>query len=255
MTVEGAHSVVGDLSQTGFTPVGTDFARFVTPYRAGISALTAKINILKGELSHVDRCCPIQYVTSRVKSHASILEKAARIGCPPTQEDVRDNILDIAGVRVICSLVSDAYRTADALSRQADITVLEVEDYIAHPKPNGYRSFHMTVEIPVLLSDRVERVPVELQIRTLAMDSWAILEHRIYHKYQRAVPQRPLNELIDAADAAHRLDLKLARLFEEAADLTTEQGSHPLNETRREAAYVSTSFVLPERASASHENR
>lgn len=242
MTVEGAHSVVGDLSQTEFTPVDYDFAQFVTPYRAGISALTAKINILQGELTHVDRCCPIQYVTSRVKSHDSILEKAARVGCPPTQDDVRANILDIAGVRVICGLVSDAYRTADALSRQDDVTVLEVEDYIARLKPNGYRSFHMTVEIPVLLlGDRVERVPVELQIRTLAMDSWAILEHRIYHKYPRAVPHRPRNELID-----------LARLFEEAA---TGQRSHPLNETMREAAYVSTSFVRPERASAPLENR
>ena len=98
------------------------------------------------------------------------------------------------------------------LSQQPDVTVIEVEDYIAHPKPNGYMSFHMIIEIPVLLSDRVERVPVEVQIRTIAMDLWASLEHKIYNKYERAVPPRLLNELTDAAEAAHNLDVKMQRL-------------------------------------------
>jgi putative GTP pyrophosphokinase len=225
MTVDGAQSVVGDLSQTEFTPMCADFARFVLPYQCGISALTTKFNILKGELTHVDHYCPIQHVTSRVKSPDSILAKAARIGCPLTVDDIRTNILDIAGVRVTCGLVSDTYRIASMLSRQADVTVIEVEDYIAHPKPNGYQSFHMIIEIAVYLSDRVERVPVELQIRTIAMDLWASLEHRIYDKYELAVPRRLLNELIDAADTAHRLDMRMQRLYAEVADLTG-QGTH-----------------------------
>lgn len=226
MTVDGAHSVVGDLSQTEFTPMCTDFARFVLPYQCGISTLTTKVNILKSELTHGDHHCPIWHVTSRVKSPNSILGKAARIGCPLTVDDIRTNILDIAGVRVTCGLVSDTYRIANMLSQQADVSVIEVEDYIAHPKPNGYQSFHMIIEIPVYLSDRVERVPVELEIRTIAMDLWAGLQHRIYDKYECAVPRRLLNELIDAADAAHRFDMKLQRLNDEVVDLSAGQDTH-----------------------------
>ena len=112
------------------------------------------------------------------------------------------------------------------LSQQADLTVIEVEDYIAHPKPNGYKSFHMIIEIPVYLSDRVERVPVELQIRTIAMDLWANLEHKIHHRHEHAVPPRLLNELIDAADAAHRLDVEVQRLHDDVGDPHRRAG-HP----------------------------
>jgi len=229
MIVDGALSVVGDLSQTEFTPTHTDFARFLLPYRCAISALTTKINILKGELTHADHYCPIRAVTSRVKSPNSILGKAARIGCPLTADDIGTNILDIAGVRVTCGLISDTYRVATLLSQQADLTVIEVEDYIAHPKPNGYKSFHMIIEVPVLLGDRVERVPVELQIRTIAMDLWASLEHKIYHKYERAVPPRLLNELTDAAEAAHNLDMKMQRLHNDVAALTAAQDAHDVH--------------------------
>ena len=220
MIVDGALSVVGDLSQTEFTPTHTDFARFLLPYRCAISALTTKINILKGELTHADHYCPIRAVTSRVKSPNSILGKAARIGCPLTADDIGTNILDIAGVRVTCGLISDTYRVATLLSQQADLTVIEVEDYIAHPKPNGYKSFHMVLEIPVYLSDRVERVPVELQIRTIAMDLWADLEQRVYDTHKHAVPPRLLNVLIDAAEAAHQLDETMQRLFDEVVNPT-----------------------------------
>jgi len=215
MIVDGAHSVVGDLSQTEFTPAHTDFARFLLPYQCATSALTSKVNILKRELTHADHYCPIRAVTSRVKSPNSILGKAARIGCPLTADDIGTNVLDIAGVRVTCGLISETYRVATLLSQQADLTVIEVEDYIAHPKPNGYKSFHMVLEIPVYQSDRVERVPVELQIRTIAMDLWANLEHKIHHKHEHTVPPRLLNDLIDAADAAHRLDVTMQRLYDE----------------------------------------
>ena len=155
-----------------------------------------------------------------MKPPDSILGKAARIGCPLTVDDIGTNILDIAGVRVTCGLISDTYRVATLLSQHADLTVIEVEDYIAHPKPNGYKSFHMILEVPVYLSDRVERVPVELQIRTIAMDLWANLEHKIHYKHDHAVPRRLLNELIDAAEAAHRLDVKMQRLYDEVGDPT-----------------------------------
>jgi len=226
MIVDGAHGVVGELSQTAFTPAHTDFARFLLPYQWAISALTSKVNILKGELTHADHYCPIRAVTSRVKSLDSILGKAGRIGCPLTVDDIGTNILDIAGVRVTCGLISETYRIATLLSRQADLTVIEVEDYIAHPKPNGYKSFHLVFEISVYLSDRVERVPVELQIRTIAMDLWANLEHKIHHKHERAVPPRLLNDLIDAADAAHRLDVTMQRLHDAVGDPTAGRATH-----------------------------
>jgi len=204
----------------------SDFARFLLPYQCAISALTSMVTILKGDLTHADHYCPIRDVTSRVKSPDSILGKAARIGCPLTVDDIGTNILDIAGVRVSCGLISETYRVATLLSQQDDLTVIEVEDYIAHPKPNGYKSFHIILEIPVYLSDRVERVPVELQIRTIAMNLWANLEHKIHYKHEHSVPPRLLNDLIDAADAAHRLDAKMQRLHDEVGDPTAGQATH-----------------------------
>jgi putative GTP pyrophosphokinase len=188
----------------------TEFARFALPYRIAVSMLTTKVSILKEKVTDSDGYCPIAGVSSRVKTLDSIRRKAQRIGCPLTVDDIRTNILDIARVRVTCGVISDTYRIATILSQQSDVTVIEVEDYIAHPKPNGYKSFHMIIEIPVFLSDRIERVPAKLQIRTIAMDFWASLEHKIYTTYERDVPPRLLNELTDAADAAHRLDMKIS---------------------------------------------
>jgi putative GTP pyrophosphokinase len=207
----------------------TEFARFALPYRIAISMLTTKVSMLKENLTDRDGYCPIAVVSSRVKTLDSIRRKAQRIGCPLTVDDIRTNILDIAGVRVTCGALADTYRIATMLSQQPDVTVIEVEDYIAHPKPNGYKSFHMTIEVPVFLSDRVEPVPVELQIRTIAMDSWASLEHKVYNTYERAVPPRLLNELTDAAEAAHRLDLKMQRLHNDVAALTAGQDAHDVH--------------------------
>ena len=215
-TAEGGHSDI-------------EFARFALPYRIAISMLTTKVSILKENLIDRDGCCPIVAVSSRVKTLDSIRRKAQRIGCPLTVDDLRANILDIAGVRVTCGVLSDTYRIATMLSQQPDVTLLEVEDYIAHPKPNGYKSFHMIIEVPVLLSDRVERVPVELQIRTIAMDFWASLEHKIYEEQDDAVPRRLLNELIDVAAAAHRLDVKMQLLHNEVAALAAAQDAHDVH--------------------------
>lgn len=126
---------------------------------------------------------------------------------------------DIAGVRVVCPFVSDVYWISDMLTRQSDVTVLEVEDYIATPKPNGYRSLHLIVAIPVFLSDRTEHVPVELQIRTIAMDFWASVEHTIYYKYEGIVPTTLLDELHHAAHTAAELDVTMGRLRNEVRDL------------------------------------
>jgi putative GTP pyrophosphokinase len=181
--------------------------------------LTTKVRILKREFTRRDGYCPVEAVSSRIKTHDSIVAKAQRICCPLTADDIRTNILDIAGVRLTCGRISDTYRISARLSDPPDVTVIEVEDYIAKPKPNGYKSLHIIVEIPVRLSNRVQQVPVEVQIRTIAQDLWARCEHAISYKYPRAAPDRLLDTLTQAADAAHRLDMKMERLHNEVARL------------------------------------
>ncbi|MGF7119967.1 GTP pyrophosphokinase family protein [Rhodococcus sp. TAF43] len=202
----------------------TDFSRFMMSYRFGIAQLMTRVKVLEDEFTHINRYNPIEHVTSRVKTPESIIRKAQRIECPLTLDDVRANILDIAGVRITCSFISDTYRIADMITSQPDIEVREVEDYIANPKPNGYKSLHLIVEVPVYLSDRVQTVPIELQIRTIAMDFWASLEHKIYYKFNREVPAELLAELTEAAETAHRLDVKMERLNDEFANLRAQQG-------------------------------
>ena len=193
-------------------------------YRFGITQLLTKVNILKDEFTHINLYSPIEHVTSRLKTPESIIRKANRIGCPLTLDDVREQILDIAGVRITCSFIADTYRIADMITSQPDIEVREVEDYIADPKPNGYKSLHLIVEVPVYLSDRVQQVPIELQIRTIAMDFWASLEHKIYYKFNREVPPELLAELTEAAETAHRLDMKMERLNDEFAKIKAQPG-------------------------------
>lgn len=230
MTVGDVYDLAPGLPATAEAGCSTtEFARFVLPYQIAISMLATKVSILKARYTDGDGYCPIAAVSSRVKTLDSIRRKAQRICCPLTADDIRTNILDIAGVRVTCGVISETYRVATMLSEQADVTVIEVEDYIAHPKPNGYKSFHMIIAIPVLLSDRIERVPVELQIRTIAMDVWASLEHKVYNKSERTVPGRLLNELSDAADAAHRLDLKMQRLHDDVAALAAAQDARDVH--------------------------
>ncbi|QIX28898.1 GTP pyrophosphokinase family protein [Nocardioides sp. JQ2195] len=188
-------------------------------YKFGIDEITTKIEILQEEFTHLHDYNPIEHVSSRVKSPESIYAKVQKRGFDPSLESIRENVTDIAGVRVSCSFTSDVYRVFSMLSSQSDITLLEVEDYIAHPKPNGYRSLHALVTIPVHLSDRVVDVVVELQLRTVAMDFWASLEHKIYYKYQTAVPVQLLDELKSAAETAASLDAQMERLHKQTHQL------------------------------------
>jgi Region found in RelA / SpoT proteins len=152
------------------TKFGGSDAEFALPYQIAISMLTTKVRILEQEFTGRERYGPVDAISSRIKTHDSIVAKAQRVCCPLTADDIRTNILDIAGVRITCGRVSDAYRIAARISDLPDVTVAEVEDYIAKPKRDGYKSLHMIVEIPVRLSNRVRQVPVEVQIRTIAED-------------------------------------------------------------------------------------
>ena len=171
-----------------------------------------KLAILREEFLHTHEYNPIEHVSSRVKSVDSLVDKLERRGIGNEFDEIREKVQDIAGVRVTCSFIRDVYRLFDLLTRQDDITILEVEDYIEAPKPNGYKSLHVIISIPVFLSSGRVDVPVEVQFRTIAMDFWASLEHKIYYKYARQVPDTLTRELKHAAETASELDARMERL-------------------------------------------
>jgi putative GTP pyrophosphokinase len=192
-----------------------ELTHFLLVYKFGLAEIATKITILAEELAHHGRGNPIEHVSTRLKSVESLTAKAKRIGCAMTLDAVRERVRDIAGVRVVCSFVSDVYTVAEMLNRQQDVTLLQTKDYIAEPKTTGYRSLHLIVEIPVFLSDRMVAVPVEVQLRTVAMDFWASLEHKIHYKFEKDVPIALREELTAAATDAARLDERMERLHAE----------------------------------------
>lgn len=194
--------------------------RFMLEYEFGLREIETKIEILRDEFRHMHDYNPIEHVSSRVKSADSIVAKVLRRklappGAVPDLDLFREHITDIAGVRVTCSFVHDAYRLFDLLTKQEDVTVRTVKDYIAEPKPNGYRSLHAVVEIPVFLSTGSIDIPVEMQFRTIAMDFWASLEHKIFYKYDGNVPPGLLAQLKESAEVADALDGRMERLHSE----------------------------------------
>ncbi len=204
------------------------FQRFLREYEFGMREVETKISILRDEFTHHHAYNPIEHVKSRVKTPDSIVEKIARKGIEePDFARIREEITDIAGVRVTCSFIADVYRLFDLLTAQDDITVRVVKDYIAEPKPNGYKSLHVILEVPVFLSTGALSVPVEVQFRTIAMDFWASLEHKIYYKFSNQVPAHLVESLTDAADAAAELDLRMERLHREAHGVPQRQLAPP----------------------------
>ncbi|WP_370634545.1 GTP pyrophosphokinase family protein [Actinotalea sp. Marseille-Q4924] len=192
----------------------TEFTRFMLTYRFAVEEMTTKIGILREEFLHLHAYNPIEHVGSRVKTPESLIAKVARKGIDPSFDAIRAEVTDIAGVRVTCSFTSDVYRVFDMLSGQADLTVRRVRDYVLEPKPSGYRSLHAVVEVPVFLSSSVVQVPVELQLRTIAMDFWATLEHKIFYKYRGDAPAEVAGALRQAAETAHRLDVLMEGLHD-----------------------------------------
>ncbi|OCA84159.1 GTP pyrophosphokinase [Bacillus sp. FJAT-27225] len=193
----------------------TDLTRFMMAYKFAVDEVETKINILREEFQFIHDYSPIEHVTSRVKSPERIIKKVMRKKLELSLPSIKEHIRDIAGIRITCSFVPDIYKVSEMLQKQKDITVVETKDYIQNPKPNGYRSLHLIIEIPIFMSDRVEHVPVEIQIRTIAMDFWASLEHKIFYKYNKDVPDDLLQELKEAATAASMLDQKMQRINEE----------------------------------------
>lgn len=192
-----------------------ELQRFLMEYRFGLQEVETKIGILREEFLLMHDYNPIEHVSSRVKSPDSLVEKVQRKGVDGDFASIRSAITDIAGIRVTCSFVDDVYRLFDLLTAQDDVRLIQVKDYIARPKANGYKSLHAIVEVPVFLSTGRIEVPVEVQFRTIAMDFWASLEHKIYYKYATHVPDELLASLKDAAETAAELDERMERLHGE----------------------------------------
>src|SRR5699024_5509125 len=210
----------------------TEITRFMMAYKFAVAEMDTKINILRDEFAYIHEYNQIEHTSSRVKSPESIFKKAFRKNIGLSLENIEKEIHDIAGIRITCSFRSDIHRVAKMLMSQQDIEVVEVKDYIKNPKPNGYQSLHLILKVPVFMSDRVNHVFVEVQIRTIAMDFWASLEHKIYYKYDKEVPARLTDELRGAAISATELDQKMEALHEEVKELKErDDGISSIEET------------------------
>lgn len=185
------------------------FQELMMRYNAAIREVRTKVEVLNDEFSFRNSRNPIESITSRIKKPVSIAEKLRRMGCPLTLESVSENLNDIAGIRVICSFIDDIYMVAELLARQDDITVVRVKDYIQKPKPNGYRSYHMIVEVPVFFSDGKRPMRVEIQLRTVAMDFWASLEHQMKYKQDSADRPEIAAELKSCAETIAATDARM----------------------------------------------
>ena len=184
-------------------------------YDAGIKEVRTKLEILDDEFKIKHDHNPIHHMEYRLKSVNSILGKLEKRGLEVSLDSIVTNLTDIAGVRVICNYVSDVYKIADLLIKQSDIKLIAKKDYIKHPKENGYRSLHLVVEVPIFLAEKVQPTTVEIQIRTIAMDFWASLEHHLRYKADNEVPDGVRDELIECAKTISNLDYKMQGIHEE----------------------------------------
>ena len=183
-------------------------------YTAALKEVETKLEILNDEFQHVHQYNPIEHIKTRIKTPESIVKKLKRNGFETSIENMVKHINDIAGVRLICSFTSDIYRLAEMIGNQSDLKVLSIKDYIKNPKDSGYKSFHMLVAVPVFLSDSVVETKVEIQIRTIAMDFWASLEHKIYYKFEGNAPEYISQDLKECADMVSALDDRMLTLNE-----------------------------------------
>ena len=202
-----SHGEVQQWVQKYFQP----YRELMSYYRCAMMEVSTKFNVLDEELSLQYDRNPIEAIKTRLKSPESIMDKLSRRGLPFSAESIEQNLNDIAGVRVICAYISDIYMLRDALLRQDDIVLVQEKDYIKNPKPNGYRSLHLIVETPIFLHDQKKQMRVEVQFRTMAMDWWASVEHKLRYK-KPAAPEEVNSELKECAEISADLDKRLEKL-------------------------------------------
>lgn len=181
-------------------------------YSSALKEIGTKLEILNDEFQHVHQYNPIEHIKSRIKTSESIVKKLKRHGYESTIENMVRHVNDIAGIRIICSFTTDIYRIAGMLERQSDMNIISVKDYIKNPKASGYKSYHMIVSIPIYLSEKRVDAKVEIQIRTVAMDFWASLEHKIYYKFEGNAPDYISRDLRECSGLVSMLDAKMLTL-------------------------------------------
>ena len=192
-------------------------------YNSALKEVGTKLEILNDEFVHIHKYNPIEYIKSRIKSPESIVKKLKKNGFESTVENMLLHVKDIAGIRIVCSFTSDIYRLAEMIGKQNDLTVVSVKDYIKNPKKSGYKSYHMLVTVPIFLSDRVVDTKVEIQIKTIAMDFWASLEHKIYYKFEGNAPDYISRDLRECAGIVANLDAKMLQLNEAILEAKIQQ--------------------------------
>lgn len=192
-------------------------------YTSALKEVGTKLEILNDEFQHVHKYNPIEHIKTRVKTPESIVKKLRKSNHEISIENMVKYVNDIAGVRLICSFTSDIYRLAEMIGNQSDLKVLSIKDYIKNPKESGYKSYHMLVSVPIFLSDSVVDTKVEIQIRTIAMDFWASLEHKIYYKFEGKAPEYISRELRECAEMVSSLDDKMLSLNEAIQQCLEEQ--------------------------------
>lgn len=195
---------------------GRDWKKFLLPYEQSVEELKVKFKTLRGELKSREEYSPIEFVTGRVKKISSILEKAKRLNV--SMDQLESGIEDIAGIRIMCQFVEDIERLADLIRARQDMSVVYEKDYITNKKPSGYRSFHIIIEYPVQTALGMKRVLAEVQIRTLAMNFWATIEHSLNYKYKETLPEDVRNRLSKAAEAAYLLDREMSLIRDEIVE-------------------------------------
>lgn len=196
-----------------FSPMG-QFREFMMMYQSAAKEVKTKFEILNDDLSVTYNRNPIEMIKSRIKSPESIVGKMRRKGLEINMNSLIYYVEDVAGIRVICSFIDDIYEVANMLASQDDITVISIKDYIKNPKPNGYRSYHMIVEVPVFFANRRQNMKVEVQLRTIAMDFWASLEHKMKYKKDIEGSEDIVAELSECAERIAELDKKMQDINE-----------------------------------------
>ncbi len=198
----------------------SNFQELMMMYHSAIREVTTKLEILNDELSLKNKNNPIQFIKSRIKKPLSILNKLQKLEKNISVESIMNYLDDVAGLRVICSFIDDVYKIADMLVKQDDIVLIQAKDYIKNPKPNGYRSYHLIIEVPVFFSDKKQWVRVEIQIRTVAMDFWASLEHQVRYKKDVKDTKEVEKELKECADTIASTDLQMMNIRNKLEELT-----------------------------------
>ena len=201
-------------------------------YNSALKEVGTKLEILNDEFQHVHQYNPIEYIKRRIKTPESIVKKLKRNGYEVSIDSMVNHVNDIAGIRIVCSFTSDIYRLAEMIGKQNDLTVVSIKDYIKHPKESGYKSFHMLVTVPIFLSDRVVDTKVEIQIRTMAMDFWASLEHKIYNKFEGNPPEYISSDLKDCSEIVSMLDAKMLQLNEAILEAKAQEKENSTTETK-----------------------